>query len=115
MQSAAKETVLGRKKKFKEPTKKVSAVVPTSVYESLVEASESEGEGAIQGTLTDVVLDALFFDRDLRLELKGSQKELVASASAQGREFSRARAQTIARLVKLGLEAEKHGLLSPKK
>lgn len=95
----ALETAVGRPRKYgNEKTEPVTARVPVSVRDYL------KGNGP---SASAPAADALIFEKELTEALESVHSELLLSAAHQGQEYSQDRAETIARLVKLGLKAEK--------
>lgn len=81
-----------------EETATVSLRMPTSLRDYLYLTDKH---------LTQAALDIIRFSRELAELLDGARVDLVLSAALNGDEYTQAKARTIARLVKVGLEAEK--------
>jgi hypothetical protein len=93
------ETTVGRPRKYgDEKTEPVTARVPLSVRDYL------RGDGR---SASGPAADALIFEKELTEALKSVHSELLISAAHQGQEYSQDRAETLARLVRLGLKNEK--------
>jgi hypothetical protein len=97
----ALETTVGRPRKYgSEKTEAVPARVPVSVALWLkggVETASASGPAA----------DTLVFAKELDDELQDVHRELLMSAAVAGVSYDSAKAETLGRLVKLGLKAEK--------
>ena len=100
-QPESAEAQVGRPRKYKdESTESLTTRVPTSVIRHLTARGPTRHIAAA---------DVLVFERELTEQLEEVRMELLISAAHQGKEYSADRAETIARLVKLGLAAEKAG------
>lgn len=95
----ALETTVGRTRKHgDEETETVTVRAPVSLKAYLAKVGPSAGMAAYE---------ILMFERELAGMLEEVLPDLRLSAALQNTEYSQARAETIARLVRLGLKAEK--------
>lgn len=98
MQQLAAGAATGRPKKFgDEPSETIAFRIPKSTLDYLKAKALSAGAAAAE---------AVFFEEELTAALMDVLADLRISAALQGQSYEIDRAETIARLVKLGLSRE---------
>jgi hypothetical protein len=103
LQSTAREISLGRPKKFgDEETKSLTVRLSASLRAHVDSSAKADDKSP-----TDYIIGIIELDRDLGAALEDNYQDLLMSAAAAGTEYSRAKAETLARLVRLGLAAER--------
>lgn len=93
------DPMIGRPRKYKdEEAKPVTVRLPQSVREHLAKQGPSINLAAYE---------AVLFEKDLTDRLDGVYQELLYSAAHQRQEYRAERADILARLIKVGLAAER--------
>lgn len=95
--SIAGDVLVGRPKKWKGPTSQLSVVLPKELREHLQEKHP---------VLTDAIVEAIQFSSEMDDLLEDVISDLRISAARDDKDYGESRAETLARLVRLGLDAE---------
>jgi hypothetical protein len=96
--SQALESVARTKKYGDETTAPITVRVPMSVRDYLAESGDSAGLYAYE---------VILFEKELTEHTKDILQDLRISAALKGQNYDADRAETISRLLRLGLKAEK--------